>query len=97
MHVRVVSAPLKPDAIPEGVAVFENSVAPAMKEQPGFVGAMLLVNETENKFISFSQWETEADMQASEASGYLQAQMAKIATMLAAPPANEHFELAAQG
>jgi heme-degrading monooxygenase HmoA len=80
----------------EGIGVYENSIVPAMKEQPGFRGTRLLVNETENKVIAISLWATEADMQAGEASGYLQAQIAKVAAFVTAPPANAHYEVAVQ-
>lgn len=96
MFVRMISGTVKPGTVAEGIAIFKDSIVPAMKEQPGFISTTLLVNESESKFISLSHWETEADMQAGEASGYHQAQVAKIAKLLTAPPANEHFEVAAQ-
>ncbi|MCA9918926.1 MAG: antibiotic biosynthesis monooxygenase [Anaerolineales bacterium] len=97
MYARVVTAhTIKPEAIQEGIRLYEESIMPAMKAQPGFVGTLFLVNEAENKVISISLWETEAAMQASEASGYLQAQMAKVAPLVTAPPTNEHFETAVQ-
>ena len=96
MYVRVVTAPVKPGAMSEGIRIYEDSIVPAMKEQAGFMGTTFLVNETENRVISISQWETEANMQASEASGYLQAQIAKVAALVTAPPTNEHYEVAVQ-
>lgn len=96
MFARVVTAPIKPGTMQEGIGVYENSIVPAMKEQPGFLGTTFLVNERENKVMSISLWETEAAMQASEASGNLQAQMAKVAPLMTAPPRNEHFETAVQ-
>ena len=96
MYVRMISGTVKPGTVAEGVAIFKDSIVPAMKEQPGFISTTLLVNESESKFISLSHWETEADMLAGEASGYHQAQMAKIAPLLAGAPANEHFELVVQ-
>jgi heme-degrading monooxygenase HmoA len=97
MYARVVTAlTTKPEAVQEGIRVYEESIMPAMKDQPGFMGTTFLVNTAENKVISISLWETEAAMQASEASGYLQAQMAKVAPLVTAPPTNEHFEVAIQ-
>ncbi len=96
MYARVVTAPTKPGAIREGIRVYKESILPAMQKQAGFLGTTSLVNEAENKVISISLWATEADMQASEASGYLQAQMVKVAPFVTAPLANEHFETAVQ-
>lgn len=41
--------------------------------------------------VSISLWATQADMQASEASGYLQEQFTKLGPYLASSPTTEHF------
>jgi len=96
MHARIVAGMAKPGTIDQGIDIYKNSVAPATKEQQGFKGVFFLVNRDTNKFTSVTLWETEADMEAGEASGYLQEQIAKVATIIAAPPTTEHYEVAAQ-
>ena len=96
MYARVVTIQTKPGSMDEGVSIYESSIVPAMQEQPGFKGTTLLVNGETNTAISISLWETEADMQAGEASGYLQAQFAKAGPHLASPPATEHYEVSVQ-
>lgn len=96
MYARVVTIQMKPGSMDEGASIYENSIVPAMQEQPGFKGTTLLANEETNTALSISSWETEADMQAGEASGYLQAQFAKVAPHLAGPPATEHYEVSVQ-
>lgn len=71
-------------------------VLPAAKAQKGFKGAFFLADRGTGKGISIALWETETDMMASEASGYYQAQLAKMAPILAAPPVTEHFDVAVQ-
>jgi quinol monooxygenase YgiN len=96
MYVRIISGSVKPGTIAEGVAIFEDSIGPATKEQPGFISTTLLVNESESKFTTISRWETEADMQASLAGGFLQAQIAKIGPLLTGEPTYEQYELVAE-
>jgi len=96
MYARVVSIQMKSGSMDEGASIYENSIVPAMREQPGFKGTTLLANEETNTAISISSWETEADMQAGEASGYLQAQFAKAGPLMASPPATEHYEVSVE-
>ena len=72
----IVAGLAKPGTIDQGVDIFWNSIAPATQEQKGFKGVFFLVNRDTNKFMSVTLWETEADMAAGEASGYLQQQVA---------------------
>ncbi len=96
MYARIVAGLAKPGTIDQGVDIYKNSVAPAAQEQKGFKGVFFLVNRDTHKFTSITLWETEADMAAGEASGYLQEQVAKVAAVLAAPPTTEHYEVTVQ-
>jgi len=96
MHARIVAGLAKPGTIDQGISIYENSVAPATQEQRGFKGVFFLVNRDTNQFMSVTLWETEADMEAGEASGYLQEQIAKAAAIIAAPPTTEHYEVSVQ-
>ncbi len=59
---------------------------------------MELLDRSTNKAMSISLWQTEANAQAIGASsGYLQAQLAKVASLLAAAPVIEIYEVAVQG
>jgi len=96
MHARVVTAQIQPGKMEEAVGIYRDSVVPAAKQQKGFKGALLLTDPNTGKGISIALWETEADMQAGEASGYFQEQIAKFAAVFAAPPVTEHYEVSLQ-
>ena len=96
MHARIVAGLAKPGTIDQGVDIYETSIAPAAREQKGFKGVFFLVNRDTNRFMSVALWETEADMTAGEASGYLQEQVTKAAAIFAAPPTTKHYEVAVQ-
>ena len=96
MHARIVSGQFQPDKMDEAVSTYESSIAPAAKEQQGNKGVCLLTDSKTGKFVSISLWETEADMAAGEASGYLKEQIAKAASTFAGPVTSEGFEVSVQ-
>ncbi len=58
---------------------------------------MALIDHSTDKAIAITLWQTEADAQASgTTSAYLQAQMAKIASLVAAAPVIETYEVVLQ-
>jgi len=97
MQARVVNVQIEPSSKDEAIALYRDSVLPAAKQQKGYKSAFLLSDPNSGKSISISLWETEADMVAGEASGYLQQQFAKFGAMFTAPPVTEHYEVNVQG
>ncbi|MBA7605438.1 hypothetical protein ES703_12569 [subsurface metagenome] len=96
MHARVVISQMQLAKVDEGINLVRDSVAPAAKQQQGFKGILSLADRNTGKGISITMWETEADMKAGEASGYLQEQIAKFSAIFAAPPTTEHYEVIVQ-
>lgn len=98
MHARVVTVQLQPGTTDRAIAIFEESVVPAATEQQGFNGTLLLTDRATGKAVSITMWETEADLTASEASGYYQAQIVKFAGVgiFAGPPVRETYEVSVQ-
>lgn len=97
MYARTVTAQAQPGKVEEAMSIYRNSIVPAAKEQKGFKGAFFLVDNATGKSVSLTLWDTEADMQAAEASGFLREQIAKLGATLATAPVSEHFEVVAQG
>jgi heme-degrading monooxygenase HmoA len=93
MYARIVTVQVQPDRSEEAIAIFQNSVIPAAKQQKGFISLMLLSDRRTVKGITVGLWETEADLKANEASGYLQEQTAKFTGVVAAPPVQEEYEV----
>ncbi len=96
MYARTVSGLIQPDKVDQVVDIYRDSIAPAAKQQKGSKGVFFLVDRKTGKFVSLAMWDTEADMIAGEASGYLREQIAKAAPTFAGPPVTEHFEVAVQ-
>jgi len=95
MHARVTITEGKLDKVDvdEAISIIRDSIAPAAKQQKGFKGLATLIDRSTGKGMTITLWETEADMLAGEASGYLKEQYAKAPAM-AAPPTTEHYEVA---
>ena len=96
MYARVVSGQYQSAKMDEGLEMYRNSLAPAARQQQGFKGILGLVDRATGKGISITLWETEADLKASEASGYYQQQLAKFAPLFSGPPEREVYEVTLQ-
>ena len=96
MYARIVTGQYQPGKIDEGLQIFLNSIMPAARQQPGYKGALALVDRSTGKAIAIGLRETTADMQATETSGYLEEQFAKVMPLLAGAPAVEVYEVSIQ-
>ncbi len=96
MFSRLVTLQLQPGKTEEAVRLYRDSVIPAAKKQHGFKGALLLTDASTGKAISITEWETEADMKAGEASGYYQEQINKFGPMITSTPTREGFLVSLQ-
>lgn len=97
MFARCVTMQGHPETMDQAQKIFADSVIPAARQQPGFQGALFLIDPATGKGMSVTMWATEADMQAGESSGFLQAQIAKFGPLLVSPPTRELFVVGAQG
>jgi hypothetical protein len=96
MHARVVTSQLQSGKADEWVAIFRDSIIPAVKQQAGFRGALALTDSTTGTGIGITFWETEADPLANEASGFYQEQVAKVGPIVAAPPTRALYAVRVQ-
>lgn len=97
MYARLTTVQIHLDKLDDATNLYANSVAPTARQQPGCQGAWLLVDRSTGKGVSVTLWESEAELNAGESSGYYQEQVGKFAPLMTAPPAREVFEVAVQG
>lgn len=93
MNARVTTAQVQPHKIEEATSIVRESVSPVVREQQGARGMLLLTDPDTGKGLAITLWETDEDMRAGEASGYVQGQYGKLADVLAEFPDAEHFEV----
>ncbi len=94
MHARVISVQLRAGTADEASRIYRDSILPAARRQPGFQRAFFLVDPITERAISVTQWASEADLAASETSGYLREQVAKLTPYFATPVVSELFAVA---
>ena len=80
-------------SIDEASERFEEQIAPAMRQQAGYRGAVLM-HTPEGRGLLVTLWETEADADAGIASGYYAEQLGKFLTLYRSPPGREHYTVA---
>jgi heme-degrading monooxygenase HmoA len=67
VFVRVTTVEADPAKAAEGVAFYKEKIVPVIRKQPGARGALLFVNRKTGRTYSSTAWDTEQDMQKSEA------------------------------
>ena len=93
MKAKVVKFQFKPGKRDEVVRLFKEFVVPGAMKQKGFTGGMLLTEPNTENATSIALWETEADIKASEASGYYAEWVAKLMDLLSRVPSREIYEV----
>jgi heme-degrading monooxygenase HmoA len=94
MHARVTHVSIRPGRMEEVQRIYRETVVPAAEMQEGFLGAMMLADESRTSGMSITLWDSHDSASAAEANGYFQAQIAKFADVLAAQPSRELYEVA---
>ena len=67
VFARVTTVEADPAKAAEGIAFFEEKIVPVIRKQPGARTALLFVNRKSGKTLSASAWDTEKDLEKSEA------------------------------
>jgi heme-degrading monooxygenase HmoA len=80
----------------EAIALFEDSVAPAIHGWSGLQLGRLLINRAGNKIMAVSFWDSQADEASLQSSGPYQEQVAKFGALFAGPPEVEVYEEAVE-
>jgi heme-degrading monooxygenase HmoA len=95
MYARVSTVKVRPERLPEGVQIYQDSVIPALRAQRGFEGALLLTQPESGQGISITMWASPEDELATETSGSYREQLAKFAGMFTVSPIREIYKIAA--
>lgn len=93
MHVRIVTVQIRSDKASGLVDIFRNALLPELRRQPGFRGARLLTDAESGRAVMETSWDTQADLQTTEASGWFREQLARFQPVLSAPPDTARYEV----
>ena len=93
MYARITFGKSKPGKEDDNFHITKDSVIPAALQQKGFSGLYLMLDRKNNKSITITLWETEADMMAAETNGFYQQQVAKFKDIVSEQPNREVYEV----
>ena len=93
MEARVVDLRVPSMETREVVRIYRDSVLPAVRQQQGFKGALLLTDDDTGVGISITLWDSEEDRQEGEANGFYQAQIKKFSDLLIETPVRKHYNV----
>ncbi len=96
MYSQVLRVNIQPGKMDEAIAIFKDSVAPAIHGWSGLQIGRLLVDRAGNKVMAVSFWDGQADEAGLQSSGAYQEQVAKFAALFAGPPEVEVYEEAVE-
>jgi heme-degrading monooxygenase HmoA len=97
MYARSICGHVEEGMLGEAVRVYRDEVLPVARQQRGFKGAYLLVDEASGKYQSITLWDTENAMREGTESGYLRMQLAKISATFNGPATVDYYTVEAQG
>ena len=97
MYARVNTMQYQPGKLDEVFQIFRESILQETKRLAGFQAGTVLLDHETDKAVVITLWQTEADARASgPGSSYMQTQQAKAASLFAAPPIIEFYEVGLQ-
>ena len=81
-------------SVDQAVELFQNSVAPALHEQPGYEGVMVLVSP-EGQALVLTFWESEeaADAGLEGSRSFYAEQVEKFVTLYKSPPGRDTYQV----
>ncbi len=96
MYSQVLRVNIQPGRMDEAIAIFKDSVAPAIHGWSGLQLGRLLIDRAGNKIMAVSFWDSQADEASLQSSGPYQEQVAKFGALFAGPPEVEVYEEAVE-
>ena len=96
MYSQVLMVNIKPGKMDEAIAIFKDSVAPAIHGWSGLQSGRLLIDRAGNKIMAVSFWDSQADEASLQSNDSYKKQVAKLAALFAGPPEVEVYEEAVE-
>lgn len=93
MYAKVVRFQIKQGKREEVIKFVGEFVIPRAKKQRGFKGGMTFTDPSSNSAATIGLWETEADIAASEQSGYYDEWVGRLGSLISGAPVREIYEV----
>lgn len=93
MYARIWTVELEPALIEEATRRLRERILPAAREQPGYGGALALLDRSTGKSLVVTFWDTPDHLTASESDGLVGAQLATATQHLKSAMVRETYEV----
>lgn len=93
MFARLLRSHFKVGSVDQAAELFEKSVFPQCRNQPGFKGAYFLTDSLTGESVAITLWASEEAMLASEKNRFFQQQVAKFIPFYEGSPVREAYEV----
>jgi hypothetical protein len=89
MFARHVTLKLRPGVLGSAANIFSESALPLLKQKRGFVGALMLGDDSDGLGIILIVWQQAEDSERLEVEGFYREQIHKFRDVLRDPPAQK--------
>ncbi|RIV23869.1 hypothetical protein DYU11_12960 [Fibrisoma montanum] len=96
MFARIMEGQLAADAAEEAINYVRQSLAPALRRQPGFLNGRLLRDPGTQACLLVLVWESEADRAQADDNSFLQTLLAHLSLYFVDRPMSQSYELQVQ-
>lgn len=96
MYARIVEGSLQAGLRHDTIDYFRHSIAPALRQQAGFLNGRLLSNSRSSHCQVVIVWESEADCQQAEMDVFLQTLFGHLSQYFVEPPRSRGYEVSVQ-
>jgi heme-degrading monooxygenase HmoA len=93
LQARVAQVRIDPRQMDEARRIYAEGVVPALQQQAGFAGVLLLTQPETGRGISITIWDSESSRVAGEVGGFYQEQIGRFAGMFTETPVRDAFEV----
>lgn len=96
MYARIMEGQLAAAEAEEAINYVRQSLAPALRRQPGFLGGRLLRDPATQACLLVLVWESEADRARADTDGFLQTLLGHQKVYFVGQPRSHSYELQVQ-
>jgi heme-degrading monooxygenase HmoA len=96
MYARVTTLHVQPGKLTELTAFMREAGSPALQQQPGFQGLLVLTAPESDQAMTIALWDNLADIEVSAAASYAPEVTARLGSFVAGPPIRADYEVMIQ-
>lgn len=93
MLARVTTMQVQEGKLAEAQRILRESIVPALRQQPGSAGVIALSQPEHSRAMVIAFWDSQEALDAADAKGFWQSQVAQTVFLIASIPTREVFQV----